>query len=1772
MFFFKNARRYCFYTKIYENIKIVKRVKLEGGATPFPDGGGESKFRPTEPGQSCTSGKEQTKECSPSLKDIQKDKSKQFYKHVYQQIKQKNVKLGDYEEGLPDELLHGGEAGEGAPLEEDPREGSGKEAPRKSPPRFREPPSEAKTGVSEKCQQRGNPNRKKKEAARLTLQRGIQSGKGKSIKGEKYLKVKNNYLVSKDVYLKVKDGHVSGHSKGGRDRQGEGSPAKWSECLATPPLRCRGEKNEGGLEGRMAHQSREGDSPNGMPNRAAEGMGTKMDGRNEGQNGSLKCKKLLNGKGNHTNKQQVFLPYNDNSKLLKGAPNGKDNKENIPFDPKLEKAKNVKGQSQADGEVADKNYIDVEYEQYWGSEKIKKILELQKSREKILKNKLFKGVLCVSPYDTSKCVVVSEEDPLSFLKKDVFTIYGYISRNRALNEDVVYAYTARRKIKRPGDLENEEEILEESQEGTTSVSEKEEEKTEHFCRVVNIVERRNAPIVCTLNYLNINKGISNTFGRKDAPQIRGENMLSNPPNVKAPNREGRNVLDDPKCEPPPRKTPKKGHRENTPLYAKVQPVDPRLPCFIYDSSSCMLNRLLHYLKRKKINLYVLVKFKKWDTHQINPSGSITTILGNEKNFLGVIYFFIYFYKIHFHIYERSDMSYLKSKMEVTDKVLAALASRQWGEAASGEAASGAAASGAAASGVVASGAVVHRGREPPPIDQHRLKMAYLKNIQENNKRIEKYMLKSFLKNREIITNLDVFTIDPPSAKDLDDALSIEFVGSDTNAANEFEYKIGVHISDVSFFVTPDSFYDRVASKVCNTIYMDLMVIHMLPSILSEEICSLNTQGEKLSFSVFFRLSSRANPYDVAQGEIGGRGDRSERSGRDERDERDKRATNERSVEIKKSLIKSRHKLNYDTVEDFLDEVYGGLHQSNRNLKEMEEAILVRGDLPLSCFPFVVNFEETCERYSLSSKVGSDIFRLFLLSKMLKERSGRKSVNSKPSLLFLYNEAAAGGSCARDRGVPIGVEELEESHEVGGDNVIGNVSGKLSGNPSDNLSDNRSNHFNGDALDDRVEAFLKKSEVQALLSEMDVENIRVEKVEYKAKSHMLIEEMMILTNFLVANKISQSKKLGILRIHENTSEEIKNNLLHIIDHNTYSRIDALIDVKRSSINDILKVCEEILDANQLLCMQYNILKYYKEAIYIPYTAGEKKAHHFGLALTKYIHFTSPIRRYIDIITHRILATIVEDDQKGLTYSYEDLKRICDQCNFQKKKTDEAQIHLKNVLLNRYLVYLNEAYKGEKSLVGNAPKAAAKGGGNLTSKDPSLSELHQEEGRTPHGDTARGITRFEKKKHAADQPQRKETDPLTRKEGELEESCEPIKKYFYRRDGLICFPTEAYIQEIVLTKSVKESICLNILFKNYIDVGGMGGPDEEHTWRTHTHTYTSYMLSPSKGSNPVSSPPVEKNNLVMDRLKLINEATDEMTTANHNREETAKWKFKKNPIENGKLKNAIVFYVPLLETEKSISDSLLNLTFAFVSLSYEESTFVCDLSRGVLYRVGGNAAAMSGARSGGTQEGAAKGEKRTTEGQTAEGQTAEGQTAEGQAAEGQTTEEQPTEEQPTEEQPTEEQPTEEQTDGHAVQNRATLHIPRILEKINNPQFSVKYEVLKLDEKEAFQKIYDVLYIHDVFFKRVDEAKLRGSPRGGLPRESSSTDEDDKRDVRLMENPAPLCGEKIQTDQASNEEAKKGCVGEGPTEEYETISRFQKKEILIVPGSQVWTLRLA
>ena len=104
------------------------------------------------------------------------------------------------------------------------------------------------------------------------------------------------------------------------------------------------------------------------------------------------------------------------------------------------------------------------------------------------------------------------------------------------------------------------------------------------------------------------------------------------------------------------------------------------------------------------------------------------------------------------------------------------------------------------------------------------------------------------KKRKDFRTKTTFTIDPHDAKDFDDAISICFLASGN-------VEIGVHIADVGHYVKPESFLDKEALLRGNSVYLVDRVIPMLPERLSNELCSLRPNEDKLTFSAVFELDS-----------------------------------------------------------------------------------------------------------------------------------------------------------------------------------------------------------------------------------------------------------------------------------------------------------------------------------------------------------------------------------------------------------------------------------------------------------------------------------------------------------------------------------------------------------------------------------------------------------------------------------------------------------------------------------------------------------------------------------------------------------------------------------------------------------------------------------------------------------------------------------------------------------------------------------------------------
>jgi ribonuclease R len=105
--------------------------------------------------------------------------------------------------------------------------------------------------------------------------------------------------------------------------------------------------------------------------------------------------------------------------------------------------------------------------------------------------------------------------------------------------------------------------------------------------------------------------------------------------------------------------------------------------------------------------------------------------------------------------------------------------------------------------------------------------------------------------RRDFRDITTFTIDPEDAKDFDDALSIRLLREEADGKKIFE--IGVHIADVSHYVTPGSVIDTEALERATSVYLVDRVVPMLPEILSNNICSLRPMEEKLCFSVVFDM-------------------------------------------------------------------------------------------------------------------------------------------------------------------------------------------------------------------------------------------------------------------------------------------------------------------------------------------------------------------------------------------------------------------------------------------------------------------------------------------------------------------------------------------------------------------------------------------------------------------------------------------------------------------------------------------------------------------------------------------------------------------------------------------------------------------------------------------------------------------------------------------------------------------------------------------------------
>ena len=135
--------------------------------------------------------------------------------------------------------------------------------------------------------------------------------------------------------------------------------------------------------------------------------------------------------------------------------------------------------------------------------------------------------------------------------------------------------------------------------------------------------------------------------------------------------------------------------------------------------------------------------------------------------------------------------------------------------------------------------------------EYGLPYAFDSQIEEEAKKINETISAEEIKKRMDYRDVLTFTIDPTDAKDFDDALSFQ-------EKENGDFEVGIHIADVSYYVKPGTVLDDEAYHRATSVYLVDRVVPMLPEQLSNKVCSLRPNEQKLTFAAIFTLDMYGN--------------------------------------------------------------------------------------------------------------------------------------------------------------------------------------------------------------------------------------------------------------------------------------------------------------------------------------------------------------------------------------------------------------------------------------------------------------------------------------------------------------------------------------------------------------------------------------------------------------------------------------------------------------------------------------------------------------------------------------------------------------------------------------------------------------------------------------------------------------------------------------------------------------------------------------------------
>jgi ribonuclease R len=186
------------------------------------------------------------------------------------------------------------------------------------------------------------------------------------------------------------------------------------------------------------------------------------------------------------------------------------------------------------------------------------------------------------------------------------------------------------------------------------------------------------------------------------------------------------------------------------------------------------------------------------------------------------------------------------------------------------------------------------------------------------------------------------------------------------------------------------------------------------------------------------------------------------------------------------------------------------------------------------------------------------------------------------------------------------------------------------------------------------------------------------------AHKLIEECMILANIASASLVEKLKEPSLYRIHESPGEQRLTGFRDFLGELGLNLAGGL----EPSPTDYAQLMHAIRERADKELIQTMLLRSMKQAIYSPDNAG-----HFGLALQRYAHFTSPIRRYPDLLLHRAIKYLIAKKEGrnterwtptgGYHYSFDDMDVFGEQCSMTERRADDATREVSDWLKCEYM---------------------------------------------------------------------------------------------------------------------------------------------------------------------------------------------------------------------------------------------------------------------------------------------------------------------------------------------------------------------------------------------------------------------------------------------------------------------------------------------------------